>query len=102
VTAVALLVAAVAVMLVRPAGVPVWAGPVAGAAVGLAIGAISWDAASDAADLLAPPLAFLALAVPLAVLLDRIGVFAALAALVDGGRHLVAWLWVLAAAVTRC
>jgi arsenical pump membrane protein len=39
-------------------------------------------------------------AVPLAVLLDRVGVFAALAATVDGGRHLAAWLWVLAAGVT--
>ena len=45
-------------------------------------------------------LLFLLFAVPLAVRLDRIGVFAALAAMVAGGRHLAAWLWGLAAVVT--
>jgi arsenical pump membrane protein len=50
--------------------------------------------------LLTKPLLFLLFAVPLAIVLDRIGVFAALAAMVDGGEHLVAWLWVLATGVT--
>jgi arsenical pump membrane protein len=38
--------------------------------------------------------------VPLAILLDRIGVFAALAAMVDSGEHLVSALWLLATGVT--
>ena len=37
---------------------------------------------------------------PLAIVLDRIGVFEALAATVDGGKHLVGGLWLLATAVT--
>ena len=36
---------------------------------------------------------------PLAVVLDEVGFFAAVAALVDGGRHLRLGLWALAAAV---
>ena len=57
-------------------------------------------AARTAAGELANPVLFLLLAVPLAVLLDRSGFFAALANLVGGGRHLRAGLWVLAALVT--
>lgn len=87
-------------MFLRPFGAPLWVGPVAAALVGLATRVIHWDAASDSLVLLRNPLLFLLFAVPLAILLDRIGVFAALAALVDGGEHLVAWLWILAAAVT--
>ncbi|MFM2077919.1 MAG: hypothetical protein RJA49_1809 [Actinomycetota bacterium] len=61
---------------------------------------VAWDDVSESLRLLRSPLLFLLFAVPLAVLLDRVGVFAALAAAVDGGRHLVAWLWLLAAGVT--
>ncbi|MGH9066577.1 MAG: SLC13 family permease, partial [Acidimicrobiales bacterium] len=39
-------------------------------------------------------------AVPLAVLLDRLGFFESMARLLSRGRHMVAGLWVLAAAVT--
>lgn len=42
----------------------------------------------DALDALAAPLAFLAVAVPLAVALDDVGFFSSVAAFVDGGRHL--------------
>ncbi len=84
----------------RPRALPLWAGPAAFAVVGLATTVIHWGDVDESLRLLRNPLLFLVFAVPLAVLLDRLGVFAALAASVDGGRHLVAWLWVLAAGVT--
>jgi arsenical pump membrane protein len=87
-------------MFVRPFGLPLWVGPVVAAVVGLATRIIHWHDASDSLHLLTKPLLFLLFAVPLAIVLDRIGVFAALAAMVDGGDHLVAWLWLLATAVT--
>ena len=51
-------------------------------------------------DLLAEPLAFLLAAVPLAVLLDRLGFFHAAAQAAGDREHLDAWLWALAAGVT--
>jgi arsenical pump membrane protein len=68
--------------------------------VAVVSGAVPSSAFGEAVDALASPLAFLVLAVPLAVTLDEVGFFAAVAALVDGGRHLRLGLWVLAAAVT--
>ncbi|MGD9794777.1 MAG: ArsB/NhaD family transporter [Acidimicrobiia bacterium] len=100
VIAVSLLVIGTVLVFVRPVGVPLWVGPSVAAVVGLASGTVAWSAARENLELLRAPLAFVALAVPLAVLLDRIGVFTALAAFVDGGRHLAAYLWVLAATVT--
>jgi arsenical pump membrane protein len=98
--AVILLVAGIAAMFLRPLGMPAWVGPVAAAAVGLATRIIKWHAASDSLHLLTTPLLFLLFAVPLAILLDRIGVFATLATMVDSGEHLVAGLWLLATGVT--
>ncbi len=98
--AVILLMLGVASLFVRPGALPLWAVPTALALLGLTTTVIVWDDVNESLRLLRNPLLFLLFAVPLAVLLDRIGVFAALAALVDGGAHLVAWLWVLAAAVT--
>lgn len=98
--AVVLVVVASATMLVRPWGAPVWAGPVAAAVVGLTTTAIPLDLARAAAATLRDPLLFVAVAVPLAIALDRLGVFEALAALVDGGRHLPLALWWFGAAVT--
>ena len=69
------------------------------AAVALASGFVPAAALGDALAALAAPLAFLLFAVPLAVVLDELGFFAGVAALVDGGRHLRLGLWV-AAAVT--
>lgn len=86
-------------MFVRPSGTPLWAGPVACAVVGLATTVIEWHQVGDALGPLREPLLFVAFAVPLAAALDRIGVFGAVAASFDGGRHLVAWLWLLAAGV---
>lgn len=98
--AVILLTLGVAALFVRPRSFALWVVPCALAALGLATTLIRWGDVSESLRLLRDPLLFLLFAVPLAVLLDRLGVFAALAAMVDGGRHLVAWLWVLAAAVT--
>lgn len=84
----------------RPRPLALWAGPTVLAVAALASTAVRWSEVEESLRLLRDPLLFLVFAVPLAVLLDRIGVFAALAAAVDGGRHLVAWLWVLAVAVT--
>jgi arsenical pump membrane protein len=98
--AVGLLVVGIAAMFLRPMRMPLWAGPVAAALIGLATRVVHWGDASDSLELLTKPLLFLLFAVPLAVVLDRIGVFEALAAMVDGGEHLVGGLWVLATAVT--
>jgi arsenical pump membrane protein len=87
-------------MFLRPFGMPLWAGPVAAAAIGLITRIVHWDDASESLQLLTKPLLFLLFAVPLAIVLDRIGVFEALAAAVDGGEHLVGGLWLLATAVT--
>jgi arsenical pump membrane protein len=97
---VVLLVVAVAGVLARRPGMPVWALPGGLVAVGLALGAFDLQAAGDALDPMVEPLAFLLLAVPLAVMLDRLGFFAAAAARIGHGRHLHLGLWVLAAAVT--
>ena len=77
-----------------------WAGPTVAAVVGVASTVIGLDQVGDAFAAMWRPLLFLVFAVPLAVALDRIGVFAALAALAADGRRLVLGLWVLAAAVT--
>ena len=101
--AVILMVAGIATLFLRPRGWALWWGPTACAALGLATTLVHWSDVHESLALLRSPLLFLLFAVPLAVLLDRIGVFAALAALADDAddvRHLVLGLWVLAAAVT--
>lgn len=95
-----LLVAGVVGVLARPALLPVWAAPVGAALTGLAVGAIRPGVAGDSLRALGAPLAFLLLAVPLAVLLDEAGFFAAVAARIDGHRRLPLALWLFAAAVT--
>ena len=69
-------------------------------AVGLVLGVVAPGDALASARPLAQPLAFLVLAVPLAVQLDRLGCFDATAERVAGGRRLRPWLWALAALVT--
>jgi arsenical pump membrane protein len=79
---------------------PGWIGPAIVAALAVAIRVVPVGAARTATDNLASPIAFLLLAVPLAVLLDRSGFFASLAGLVGHTRHLAVGLWILAALVT--
>lgn len=96
---VALVLIASVSMWLRPFGVRAWVPPVLGAMLAVAVGSVGVGDAVAALGDVSPALLFLAFAVPLAVTLDDVGVFTALAATVDGGRHLVAWLWWLAAAV---
>ncbi|MDQ6837654.1 MAG: SLC13 family permease [Actinomycetota bacterium] len=84
----------------RPFRLPAWAVPVAAAAVVLGAGAISIGSADHALSELSDPLAFLLAAVPLAVLLDRLGFFAAVAGLITARSSSVGGLWILAALVT--
>jgi arsenical pump membrane protein len=62
----------------------------------LSIGVLAPGEAWDAVQPLVKPIAFLLLAVPLAVLLDELGVFSAAAGL-PAGRHLCAGMWVVCA-----
>ncbi len=70
------------------------------AGVAIAAGVVPTATASEAARSLGAPLAFVLLAVPLAVLLDHYGFFRELAGLITGGGHYRAWMWVIAALVT--
>ncbi|HEY4332467.1 MAG TPA: SLC13 family permease [Ilumatobacteraceae bacterium] len=80
--------------------VPAWVGPTLLAAIALATRLVPFSAARTASHDLANAIAFLLLAVPLAVLLDETGFFTALAERIESGRHLRLGLWVLAALVT--
>ncbi len=101
---VVLLVIGIALLFVRPAWLPLWASPIVAAVVGVSTGVIRWHLSYEALRVLRNPLLFLLFAVPLAVLLDRIGVERSLATKVSGGHHLLLWLWVLAVTSTtaRC
>jgi arsenical pump membrane protein len=90
----------VAGVVVAPRHVPAWVVATAVAAVAVVTGIVPRSALDDALINLGPPLAFLVLAVPLAVLLDELGFFATVAALVDAGPRLRLALWVLAGLVT--
>jgi arsenical pump membrane protein len=95
-----LLVIGVAGVFVRPPRWPIWSVPVLAVAVALTTSAASIDVAADALDPLLEPLAFLLAAVPLALLLDRIGFFTAVAARIGVSHSLHLWMWLFAAAVT--
>ena len=95
-----LLCAAVVGVLLRPRRWPVWGSPLVLLAVGLGVRAITVHVADDAIDPLVEPLAFLLLAVPMALLLDELGFFVAIAARIDHSRRLHLGLWVFAALVT--
>lgn len=74
-----LLVVGVAGAVVPVPRLPSWAVPVAAAMADLALGVISLHAAGSALRALLAPVAFLLCAVPMSVMLDRLGLFAALA-----------------------
>lgn len=97
---VAALVVGVAATLVPQRRVPPAVAVGAVTVAALVLGVVPVAALGDAADALAAPLAFLVVAVPLAVALDEAGFFTALAAAVGTGRRMRAGLWLLAAAVT--
>jgi len=100
VVSIGLLIVAVAGLLTPRLRQVQWLVPVvlAGVAVagGIASAAVAWDAVRP----LLAPLAFVLLAVPMAVMLDRYGLFEELAQVVAGGRRYLGGLWVLAALVT--
>ncbi|HET9692189.1 MAG TPA: SLC13 family permease [Acidimicrobiales bacterium] len=96
---VALLVG-VAGAVARPFRLPPWAIAAACVAVVLAVGGATAHAAGTALEPLRDPIAFLLAAVPLAVLLDRLGWFAAVAGLLARRGAGGGGLWVLAALVT--
>jgi arsenical pump membrane protein len=91
----ALLVVAVAGATLRPRRIPAFLAPVACVLIALLSGLASWHETSHALSPLLAPLAFLLTAIPLAVLLDRLGYFEQLAALFGNGRWLVPGLWLL-------
>lgn len=90
-----LLALAVVGAVVRPKGLPSWTVAVITAAVAVTVGVASRHTASVALRPLVEPLAFLVLAVPLAAMLDELGVFDAAARLARG-RHLTLATWLLA------
>jgi arsenical pump membrane protein len=79
VVAVSLLVVGVAGAIARPWQLPAWVFPVAAAVTAVAVGVLGPADAWHAVEPLRAPIAFLLLAVPLAVLLDELDVFQALA-----------------------
>jgi len=95
-----LLVMGVVGATVRPWGMPGWLGPVLAAAIDLVTGISAPGGAERSLQPLLQPVAFLIAAVPLAVLLDELGLFSAAASRLAAKGHGPAALWVLAAAVT--
>jgi arsenical pump membrane protein len=92
-----LLCAAAVGVLLRPCRWPVWGSPLVLVTVGLGLRAITLHVVRDALDPRVEPLAFLLLAVPMAMLLDDLGFFVAVAARIDHSRRLHLGLWVFAA-----
>ena len=99
-TSIVLLATGVAGAVARPFRLPAWLIPLVCAVGTISLGAISPAAAHHALNPLAEPIAFLLTAVPLAILLDRVGFFSSVAdRLVATGRG-AGSLWILAAVVT--
>jgi len=99
VLSVALLVVAVGGASLRPRGLPAWVPPVGAAVLVLATRIITVSSARSAVRPLAAPLAFVLFAVPLAALLDQVGVFEELASLAARTPRVVGACWIIAAAV---
>lgn len=92
----ALLLVAVAGAVFRPFRVPAFVLPLACSALALVAGLIDLEQLRHALAPLAAPLGFLLAAIPLAVLLDRLGYFEELAGLFGDGPLLLPGLWLLA------
>ena len=97
--AILLLVVAVAGAVARPWRVPAWVAPVGAAAIALLAGVVTLHSARVTMRPLASPLAFVAVAVPLAVMLDEVGIFEELAGRAARSKRVVGACWLLAAAV---
>ena len=95
-----LLLVGVAGAVGRPLRLPAWVVPAVAVCVDLAAGAISPESARRAVDPLGAPIGFLLAAVPLAILLDRLGFFSAVAAILARRGHGAGALWVVGALVT--
>src|SRR5258705_8067032 len=96
---VVLVVVAVAGAVPRPRRLPAWVAPVGAAAIALVTGVVTFHSARIAMRPLVSPLAFVALAVPLAVMLDRVGIFEELAGRAARSPRVIGACWLLAAAV---
>lgn len=94
-----LLLLGVAGAVSRPHRLPAWALSTAGCVIAVAAGAISPAGAARALRPLAAPIGFLLAAVPLAILLDRLGFFSSLADVLARRRRGAGALWVLGALV---
>jgi arsenical pump membrane protein len=99
VLAVGLLAVGLLGALVRPRNVPAWSLPLTAALVAVAAGVVDGSDLHDVLHPLLAPLAFVAVAVPLAASLDEVGVFHELAAIAARSRHVVGALWILAGLV---
>lgn len=97
---VGLLLVAVGGVAVAPRRMPVATIPLIITASALVGGVVDKNDIVDRLDPMLPAVAFLLAAVPLAALLDEVGLFEAVAARVEVGRHLVGWLWAVAALTT--
>ena len=75
--------------LLRPRSIPAWTLPLAAACVAVLFGIVDASQLHDVLRPLAAPLAFVAVAVPLAASLDEVGVFDELAAFAARTRHVV-------------
>ena len=98
--AIGLLLVGVAGTIRHPPSLPEWAVPGACALLDVLIGVASPDATWQSVRPLLPPVAFLLSAVPLAVMLDKLGFFSALASRVTDRGAGPGYLWTLAAVVT--
>lgn len=90
----------VAGALLRPGRVPAWLVPLAAVATAVGAGAVAPAQALRSLRPLGGALGFLLAAVPLAVLLDRLGFFESLSRVLAGSPATVGGLWVLGALVT--
>jgi arsenical pump membrane protein len=83
---------------VRP--LPAWTVPAAAAVLDIVVGVIAPGATGEAVRPLLAPVGFLLAAIPLAVMLDRLGFFSAMATRVTARGGGPGYLWALAAVVT--
>jgi arsenical pump membrane protein len=98
--AIGLLLVAVAAAIGHPRWMPAWAVPAGAAILDVVLGVVGPGSAGDAVRPLLAPVGFLLAAVPLAVMLDRMGLFTALASRVTERGAGPGYLWALAAVVT--